>query len=143
MLSVCYRNFQCDFSFDSLTGNRSVKPGGWVKFQDWGLHIISPDGSLDGTGLQQYHDEVNSAFEEAGYEIRPGVNVEQWFKDAGFVNIHVEKFVISYGVWSKDPHLVSLRPLPPNRNQVMIDCSPLRAEETRCLGADRGRSEQF
>ncbi|KAL1974938.1 hypothetical protein VTN31DRAFT_5142 [Thermomyces dupontii] len=30
---------------------------------------------------------------------------EQWFKEAGFVNIHVEKFVIPYGVWPKDPHL--------------------------------------
>ncbi|KAL1976522.1 hypothetical protein VTN31DRAFT_2804 [Thermomyces dupontii] len=27
----------------------------------------------------------------------------KWFKDAGFVNIHVEKFVVPYGVWPKDP----------------------------------------
>ena len=92
----------------SLMENRSVKPGGWVEFQDWDLYPISPDGSLKGTGLQRYYDEVIGAFEEAGYEVRPGAKLEQCFKEAGFVNIHVEKFVIPYGVWPKDPHLVSL-----------------------------------
>ncbi|KAL1997304.1 hypothetical protein VTN49DRAFT_5939 [Thermomyces lanuginosus] len=84
---------------------QSVKPGGLVEFQDWDGYPLSPDGSLDGTGLQQYYDVVYGAFEEAGYEVRPGVKLEQWFKEAGFVNIHVEKFVIPYGIWPKDPHL--------------------------------------
>ncbi|KAL1976929.1 hypothetical protein VTN31DRAFT_3211 [Thermomyces dupontii] len=92
----------------TLTENRSVKPGGWVEFQDWDLYPISEDGSLDGTGLQRYYDEVYGAFEEAGYETRPGVKLPQWFREAGFVNIHVEKFVIPYGVWPKDPHLKKL-----------------------------------
>ncbi|KAL1974257.1 hypothetical protein VTN31DRAFT_5817 [Thermomyces dupontii] len=51
---------------------RSVKPGGWVEFQDWDGYPMSPDGSLNGTALQQYYDEVYGAFEEAGYEVRPG-----------------------------------------------------------------------
>jgi Methylase involved in ubiquinone/menaquinone biosynthesis len=84
---------------------RSVKPGGWVEFQDWDGYPMSPDGSLNGTALQQYYDEVWGAFEDVGYEVRPGPKLEQWFKEAGFVNIHVEKFVIPYGVWPKDPHL--------------------------------------
>ncbi|KAL1974093.1 hypothetical protein VTN31DRAFT_5653 [Thermomyces dupontii] len=87
---------------------RSVKPGGWVEFQDWDIRPFSPDGSLDGTALQQYYNEIIGAFEDAGYEVRPGIKLEQWFKDAGFVNIHVEKFVIPYGVWPKDPHLKKL-----------------------------------
>ncbi|KAL1975347.1 hypothetical protein VTN31DRAFT_3739 [Thermomyces dupontii] len=66
---------------------------------------MSPDGSLNGTALQQYYDEIYGAFEDAGYEVRPGPKLEQWFKEAGFVNIHVEKFVLPYGVWPKDPHL--------------------------------------
>ncbi|KAL1990221.1 hypothetical protein VTN49DRAFT_6060 [Thermomyces lanuginosus] len=84
---------------------RSVKPGGWVEFQDWNGYPISEDGSLDGTALQRYYQEVYGAFETAGYEVAPGPKLEQWFKDAGFVNIHVEKFVIPYGVWPKDKHL--------------------------------------
>ncbi|KAL1973718.1 hypothetical protein VTN31DRAFT_5278 [Thermomyces dupontii] len=84
---------------------RSVKPGGWVEFQDWDGYPMSPDGSLNGTALQQYYDEIYGAFEDVGYEVRPGPKLEQWFKEARFVNIHVEKFVIPYGVWPKDPHL--------------------------------------
>ncbi|KAL1991149.1 hypothetical protein VTN49DRAFT_5653 [Thermomyces lanuginosus] len=84
---------------------RSVKPGGWVEFQDWDGYPYSEDGSLDDTGFQRYYDEANNAFEKAGYEVRPGPKLEEWFQDAGFVNIHVEKFQIPHGVWPKDKHL--------------------------------------
>ncbi|KAL1989516.1 hypothetical protein VTN49DRAFT_6713 [Thermomyces lanuginosus] len=87
---------------------RSVKPGGWVEFQDWDLSPVSPDDSLDGTGFQRYYDELQNAFEEAGYEVSPGPKLEQWFIDAGFVNIHMEKFLIPYGAWPKDRHLKKL-----------------------------------
>ena len=92
--------------------NRSVKPGGWVEFQDWDGYPHSEDGSVNGTAFLQYYNEVLGAFEEAGYEPRPGPKLGQWFKDAGFVNIHVEKFVIPYGVWPKDKHLVSVHLVP-------------------------------
>ena len=71
---------------------------------------MSPDDSLDGTGFQRYYDELQNAFEEAGYEVSPGPKLEQWFIDAGFVNIHMEKFLIPYGAWPKDRHLVSPSP---------------------------------
>ncbi|KAL1995935.1 hypothetical protein VTN49DRAFT_801 [Thermomyces lanuginosus] len=87
---------------------RSVKPGGWVEFHDWDGYPDSVDGSHKGTGLERYCNEIYGAFEGAGYEVRPGPKLEQWFKDAGFVNIHVEKFVVPYGVWPKDPHLKKL-----------------------------------
>ncbi|KAL1995838.1 hypothetical protein VTN49DRAFT_704 [Thermomyces lanuginosus] len=84
---------------------RSVKPGGWVEFQDWDGYPTSEDGSHNGTAIKRYYDEVYGAFEKAGYEVRPGPKLEQWFKDAGFVNISVKKLAIPYGVWPKDPHL--------------------------------------
>ena len=87
--------------------NRSVKPGGWVEFQDWNSYPYSEDGSLKDTALERYFNEVYGAFEKEGYEVGPGPKLEQWFKEAGFVNIHVEKFVIPYGVWPKDKRLVS------------------------------------
>ncbi|KAL1992940.1 hypothetical protein VTN49DRAFT_3697 [Thermomyces lanuginosus] len=87
---------------------RSVKPGGWVEFQDWDGYPISLDGSLNGTKLLRYYDETLGAFEEAGYEVRPGVKLEQWFKDTGFINIYTERFPIPYGVWPKHPHLRKL-----------------------------------
>ena len=92
--------------------NRSVKPGGWVEFQDWDGYPLSEDGSLKDTGLERYYNEVYGAFEEAGYEVPPGIKLETWLKDSGFVNIHVTKLIIPHGVWPKDLHLVSLS-LPP------------------------------
>ena len=68
----------------------------------------SEDGSLNGTALETYYNEVYGAFEKAGYETRPGPKLEQWLKDAGFVNVHAERFILPYGVWPKDKHLVSL-----------------------------------
>ncbi|KAL1995113.1 hypothetical protein VTN49DRAFT_1300 [Thermomyces lanuginosus] len=87
---------------------RSVKPGGWVEFQDWNSYPYSEDGSLKDTALERYFNEVYGAFEKEGYEVGPGPKLEQWFKEAGFVNIHVEKFVIPYGVWPKDKRLKKL-----------------------------------
>ena len=111
LVKQCYRYIiRAIFLFpflDPLTTNRSVKPGGWVEFQDWDAYPISQDGSLSGTDLEKYYNEVYGAFEKTGVEVRPGIKLEQWFKDAGFVNIQVEKFVIPYGVWPKDARLVS------------------------------------
>ncbi|KAL1994930.1 hypothetical protein VTN49DRAFT_1117 [Thermomyces lanuginosus] len=102
------RNLLCSIKdFEKLIKQcyRSIKPGGWVEFQDWDGYPYSQDGSHNDTGLKQYFDEVHGAFQKAGYEVRPGVKLESLFKDTGFVNVHVEKFVAPHGVWPKDPHL--------------------------------------
>ena len=85
--------------------------------------LTREDGSLDGTGLQQYFNETYGAFEKAGYEVRPGPKLEKWFNDAGFVNVHVEKFAVPYGVWPKDPNLVSFPTLSPNSRRHIIKFS--------------------
>ncbi|KAL1975775.1 hypothetical protein VTN31DRAFT_4167 [Thermomyces dupontii] len=81
---------------------RSVKPGGWVEFQDWDPNPFSDDDSLKGTCLEKYYREVYGAFEMAGYEVCPGPKLEEWFKRAGFVDIQVKKFLVPYGVWPKE-----------------------------------------
>lgn len=35
------------------------------------------------------------------YEVHLGIKMVQWFKNAGFVDIRVENFVVLYGVWPK------------------------------------------
>lgn len=119
LIEQCYRYAMVITLLDSPNQNRSVKPGGWVEFQDWDVYPNSPDGSVDGTWFRQYYDEVSGAFEEAGYDVRPGIKLEQWFKDAGFVNIHVEKFIVPHGVWPKDRHLVSIPLCLQVANQIM------------------------
>lgn len=95
MLSVSHRNHLWPFFFfffGTLTENRSVKAGNWVEFQDFDGYPTSEDGRFNGTALQRFYDEVCDGFERAGYEVHPGPKLEQWLKEAGFVNIHVERF---------------------------------------------------
>ncbi|KAL1986789.1 hypothetical protein VTN96DRAFT_5654 [Rasamsonia emersonii] len=81
-----------------------TKPGGWVEFQDWDSMMRSEDGSTKGSHIERYSKEVLSAFEKAGYPTQPGPNLEQWFREAGFVDIHVQKYRIPMGPWPKDPY---------------------------------------
>lgn len=77
-----------------------------MEFQDWDCRIRSEDGSLKGTGLQRYYDAVLDAFERAGYPASPGRYLEQWFREAGFVDIHARKYPIPMSVWPRDKHYV-------------------------------------
>ncbi|KKA24618.1 hypothetical protein T310_1365 [Rasamsonia emersonii CBS 393.64] len=83
-----------------------TKPGGWVEFQDWDAQIRSEDGSIKGTAIEKYYTEVINAFEKAGYPTRPGPHLEEWFREAGFVDIHVQKYRVPLGPWPKDPYYV-------------------------------------
>ncbi|KAJ9273733.1 hypothetical protein DTO212C5_12 [Paecilomyces variotii] len=86
----------------------NVTPGGWVEFQDWDTRLHSEDRSTHGTSLQQYYDLTIPAFNRLGVEPAPGPHLEGWFREAGFVDIHVEKFLIPLGAWPKDKRLKTL-----------------------------------
>lgn len=85
---------------------RHTSPGGWVEFQDWDTSIYSEDGSLDGSSLQQYYEIISTAYSKAGYTINPGPKLERWFREAGFIDIRVQKYLLPMGTWPKDEHLV-------------------------------------
>ncbi|KAK2788540.1 hypothetical protein FQN52_006653 [Onygenales sp. PD_12] len=80
---------------------QAVKPGGWVEFHDWDTMVDSEDGTVKGSSLEKYYREVIESFDEAGYSTRPGPQLEQWFKDAGFVDVHTKKFKVPLGIWPK------------------------------------------
>ncbi|KKA24792.1 hypothetical protein T310_1151 [Rasamsonia emersonii CBS 393.64] len=69
-----------------------TKPGGWVEFQDWDNSITSEDGTTKGTEIERHSMEVIDASEKAGYHANPGPFLEQWFHEAGFVDVHVQKY---------------------------------------------------
>lgn len=45
--------------------------------------------------------------EAAGYYCTPGLKLEEWLKEAGFVNVKVVKYPVPVGTWAKDPKYVS------------------------------------
>lgn len=85
---------------------RWTAPGGWVEFQDWDIHLYSEDGSTKGTSIEQYHNAVIKGFTNAGYVISPGLRLEEWFREAGFQDIHIQKYRIPVGSWPKDKYHV-------------------------------------
>ena len=87
---------------------KHTAPGGWVEMQDWDLRIYSEDGSTKGTSIQQYYNYVLPAFERTGVVVYPGPSLEKWFREAGFVDIHVEKYRVPLGTWPKDPYYVCI-----------------------------------
>jgi hypothetical protein len=70
------------------------------------MQIRSEDGTTKGSGIERYYEALIPAFEKAGYNTRPGPHLEQWFRDAGFVNINVHKYRVPIGAWAKDPYFV-------------------------------------
>lgn len=70
--------------------------------------MFSEDGTTDGTSLKQYYDIINEEFPKSGRLVNTGPCLEGWFRDAGFKNIHVEKYLIPLGAWPKDKHLKTL-----------------------------------
>ena len=52
--------------------------------------------------------EFIKAIRDAGKEPCPGPLLEGLVKDAGFVNVHHQKYPLPVGTWPADKHLVSL-----------------------------------
>jgi hypothetical protein len=85
---------------------RSATPGGWVEFQDYNPMPYSHDGTSAGSSIEQYFNAVIPAFEKVGYVVKPGPNLEQWLKEAGFINVCARKFLVPFGMWPKDKRYV-------------------------------------
>ncbi|KAI8316420.1 Secondary metabolism regulator LAE1 [Colletotrichum sp. SAR11_59] len=87
----------------------NTNPGGWVEFQDWDLLYRSDDDSIND---EHYSMKMDKMFMECsrkvGRDPQPGPQLEQWMRDAGFVNIHHKMIKAPLGTWPKDPYLREL-----------------------------------
>lgn len=84
----------------------NLKPGGWVEFQDFDLDYYSQDGSL--TPEHALRRWLTTAYDAEKYterSLRPGKNLEQWMREAGFVNVQAVKSLLPLGTWPKDKKL--------------------------------------
>lgn len=80
--------------------------------QDWDALPYSEDGSIKGTSLEQYYNTIIDAFAKVNINVSPGPQLEKWFQEAGFVDVHAEKYKLPLGAWPKDKHYVCFFLLP-------------------------------
>lgn len=89
-------------------------PGGWTELQDFDLLYRAEDGSLpEDAPLNFWIRTLMDASRAFGNDPCPGENLGQWLVDAGFEDVHVDKFPIPIGPWPKDKHLVWPHLFPP------------------------------
>jgi hypothetical protein len=86
---------------------KSVRPGGWVEFQDFDMQFYSTDDTfVPGCALNIWTDEVVAGLKNLGREPEPGPKLEQWVQEAGFENINHQVLPIPLGLWPKEQRMV-------------------------------------
>ena len=112
----------------------NTKPGGWAEFQDFDLEYYSEDGSLkEDQSISKWITTLIDAAYGFGRDPRPGSKLEGWMKDAGFENVHHEKFRLPIGPWAKDGHFVCSTRQYADDND-MVDLS-LLTQDQKTIGA--------
>lgn len=80
-----------------------------MEFQDWETMVTSIDGTItEKSPMKQYCKETIKRRGAAGYNANPGPELEQWLKDAGFVNVQAHALPVPIGSWAKDKKHVRL-----------------------------------
>lgn len=87
---------------------RFTKPGGWVEFFDFTIGFYTHSGEYrEGCATDRWCREVSGVLESFGLEPSAGPKLLGWIEEAGFTDIHQEKFYLPVGTWPKDKKLVS------------------------------------
>lgn len=79
-----------------------LKPGGWIELQDLDLYVRDENEQPVCESWQWLRDQT-AAWAEKGLDMRVGSKLEQYVRDAGFVDVRVEKFPWVFGRWEEHP----------------------------------------
>lgn len=85
--------------------HRSLKPGGYLEFQDYGLPLRCADDTLQGTSLQLWGELLCEAARDTGRPMGSDVTdrYREWVHDAGFIDIEERHYMWPSNGWPKDP----------------------------------------
>jgi hypothetical protein len=90
-----------------------TKPGGWAEWQEFDTRLYtSTNGEYTkDTIIGQWADKLADGVRKFGVEPDPGPQVENWVKEAGFINVTAKTLPFPIGTWPKDKTLVRFVPL--------------------------------
>lgn len=84
----------------------SLKPGGYVEFQESANTIFSEDGTLKpDNAMVRMMDGLIEACDKIGRTLDPAPSMVKWAQDAGFVDVKQQTIRLPIGSWPKDPRL--------------------------------------
>ena len=84
----------------------NLSPGGWIEMIDFDIDYYSEDGSLTADhALRRWLTTSYDAETKTQRSLRPGKQLAQWIRDAGFENVQVVRTPLPLGRWPKDKKL--------------------------------------
>ena len=106
--------------------------------------IYATDGTLSPEhDIYKFHKLTSDAQERRGYCMSPGPRLEQWLLDAGFINVHAQKYMLPLGTWPKDKHYVSrLHGLPQHSRLLMSHFCVLRNALERTISSNYNKDSK-
>ena len=79
----------------------SLRPGGWVEFQETVLHFQAIDDTLEGTALQRWNTLLLQGIREMGRDALSAARYKDWMADAGFLHIQEQMFAVPMNPWAR------------------------------------------
>ncbi|RPA82278.1 S-adenosyl-L-methionine-dependent methyltransferase [Ascobolus immersus RN42] len=86
-----------------------LEPGGWLDLHE--THTTgaySEDGTTKGTAIEEYNEALKEAGLKSGHRLDLAPQLEAFLKEAGFVDVKVDKFRAPVGAWPKNPTMRQL-----------------------------------
>lgn len=83
----------------------ALKPGGWFEIRETALPLQCDDGTLAGTPLLSWCEEMLSLGSARGLHFDNPFKYRQWVEEAGFVNVVEHPQILPISPWPKDAHL--------------------------------------
>lgn len=84
----------------------SLKPGGWVEFQEFSTNITSEDGALGAQhpdhAFLQLSAALNEACSKTKRKLDPTPYLKRWLTERHFNTVDVHTFKVPIGNWPKD-----------------------------------------
>ncbi|KAI9814860.1 MAG: hypothetical protein M1832_005662 [Thelocarpon impressellum] len=80
-------------------------PDGYAEFHDFDYWSFDDDDSQKDTAFLRWNRGTLEGMSKVDMDPRPGPKLEQWLKDAGFVDVYAKKHKLPLGPWPEDERL--------------------------------------
>ncbi|KAJ4161556.1 uncharacterized protein LMH87_007588 [Akanthomyces muscarius] len=112
---------------------RSLRPGGWIEFQDFAIEPKCDDGTMqENDAFKTVCNLAREAYSELGFNTTSTKDLRSLLDTAGFKNVHCKEFKVPIGPWKAEK---SSERLGLQQKEAMLDfIGTLAARPFRALG---------